>query len=195
MHIRDEFIPSLKGDLDRLAYELTESVNAAHSAGAGLDSVTGRNFFSAPNPVPPPPASDPWLDAARNISVVLTDSNEVAAAAAPTPPDTVEPGDNRNALIISSLGETYLIDGSDTFGAYYGKITASVGIESNQNLLALGGAEDAMVQLQNVRDGLSGVSLEEEMISLIQYQRGFESSAKFLSTVDELMSSLIALKR
>ncbi|MBU0943446.1 MAG: flagellar hook-associated protein FlgK [Proteobacteria bacterium] len=194
VNIRDQFIPSLKDDLDRLAYEITEAVNTVHYAGAGLDSLTDRNFFSPPNPLPPPPASDPWLDAARNMSVILTDSNQVAAASAPTPPATVAPGDNRNALIISSLGETFLINGSDTFGAYYGKMTAEVGIESNQNKLALGGAEDAMVQFQNMRDGLSGVSLDEEMISLIQYQRGFESSAKFLSTVDEMMDVIIGLK-
>lgn len=129
------------------------------------------------------------------MSVIITDSNHVAAAAAPTPPATVAPGDNRNALIISNLGEDFLIDGIDNFGAYYGKMTAKVGIESNQNKLALGGAEDAMVQFQNMRDGLSGVSLDEEMISLIQYQRGFESSAKFLSTVDEMMESIIGLGR
>ena len=195
VHIRDQFIPSIKDDLDRLAYEITESVNTAHAAGAGLDSVTGRDFFSPPNPIPPPPASDPWLDAARNMSVIITDSNHIAAAEAPTPPATAAPGDNRNALLISNIGEDYLIDGIDNFGAYYGKLTATIGIESSQNLLALGGAEDAMIQLQNLRDGLSGVSLDEEMISLIQFQRGFESSAKFLSTVDEMMGSLINLIR
>lgn len=201
VQIRDQFIPSLKDDLDKLAYEFTEAVNLAHGGdgtaanpgGAGLDSVGGRNFFT-PTPVPAPPA-DAWEDAARNMSVAITDSNHVAAAALPTPPATVAPGDNRNALIISSLGETLLIDGIDTFGSYYGKITATVGLESNHNQLALGGAEDAVVQLENIRDGLVGVSLEEEMINLIQYQRGFESSAKFLSTIDEMMGSLINLKQ
>ncbi len=195
VHIRDQFIPSIKDDLDRLAYEITESVNTAHAAGAGLDSITGRDFFSPPNPIPPPPASDPWLDAARNMSVVITDSNHVAAAEAPTPPATVAPGDNRNALLLSNIGEDFLIDGIDNFGAYYGKLTARIGLESNQNQLALGGAEDAMIQLQNLRDGLAGVSLDEEMINLIQFQRGFESSAKFLATIDEMMGSLMNLKR
>ncbi len=195
VNIRDQFIPSIKNDLDRLAYELTESVNTAHSAGAGLDSVSGRDFFSAPNPIPPPPASDPWLDAARNISVIVADSTHIAAANAPVPPATVAPGDNRNSLVISNIGEDFLIDGKDNFGAYYGKLTARIGVEANQNKLAVGGAEDAMIQLQNIRDGLSGVSLEEEMINLIQFQRGFESSAKFLATIDEMMGSLMNLKR
>jgi len=200
VHIRDEFIPSLKDDLDILAYEITEAVNAVHRNGAGLDAITGpyvsRDFFTA-NP-PPPIGKPPHHDAARNISVALTDSRHVAAAKAPPAPPAVPnvtPGDNRNALDISNIGEQPIINLTDSFGDFYGKLTAKVGIEANMNTLALGGAEDAMVQLQNLRDGLSGVSLEEEMINLIQFQRGFESSAKFLSTVDEMMASLMQLKR
>jgi len=188
MNIRDTVIPGLQDNLDQLAYGITEAVNAVHSTGAGLDSVTGRNFFT-PNTVVPP--ANAWKDAARNMSVALTDSSQVAAAQASA---TVATGDNRNALLIANLGETPFT-GSDTFNSYYGKMTATVGIMANQNTLSLGGAEDAMVQLQNLRDGLSGVSLDEEMINLIQFQRGFQSSAKFLSTVDEMMASLMDLKR
>ncbi len=184
--MRDSFIPGLKDDLDRLAYEISVEVNEQHRLGAGLDSLTGRDFFVEPPVV---------LDAARNMKVVDTlDSSQVAAAQAPTPPATIATGDNRNALLISSIGETHLIGGIDNFNSYYGKMTSRVGVESNQNQLSLEGAQDAVVQLQNLRDGLSGVSLEEEMIDLIVYQRGFESSAKFLSTVDEMMATLINIR-
>jgi len=33
------------------------------------------------------------------------------------------------------------------------------------------------------------------MIDLIQYQKGFEASDKYLSTVDEMMDTLLSLKR
>jgi flagellar hook-associated protein 1 FlgK len=193
VEMRDSFIPALQDDLDRLAYEISTQVNLQHAAGAGLDSVDGRNFFTDPPNLGAGPPTE-YVDAARNMAVAITDSNHVAAAQAPTPPDTIAPGDNRNALIISSIGETYLINGSDTFNSYYGKMTSRVGIEANQNTLSLEGSEDAVVQLENMRDGLAGVSLEEEMVELIIYQRGFESSAKFLSTVDELMNTLINIK-
>jgi len=191
VNIRDVVIPGLKDNLDKLSYGITTAVNAAHAAGSGLDNSTGLNFFT-PNPVLPPPANA-WKDAARNMGVALTDSSQVAAAALSA---IVAPGDNRNALLIANLGETtHPLLGSDTFNSYYGKMTATVGIMTNQNTLSLGGSEDAMVQLQNLRDGLAGVSLDEEMINLIQFQRGFESSAKFLSTIDEMMASLMNLKR
>lgn len=194
LYLRDAFIPNLEDDLNRMAYEISTQVNTQHGLGAGLDSVPGRNFFDDP-PNFGSTTVDPWTDAARAMAVAITGAEEVAAAQAPTPPDTAAPGDNRNALLLANLDESYLIDGIDNFNGFYGKLVGRIGLEKNQNELSLQGTEDAVVQLNNLRDGLSGVSLEEEMIELISYQRGFESSAKFLTTVDELMDTLISIKR
>ena len=87
-----------------------------------------------------------------------------------------------------------MIDGNETLSDAYSRMSSTVGIEAAQNKLTLGGTEDALVQLENLRDGTVGVSLEEEMINLIQYQAGFEASSKFLATVDEMMNSLLAIK-
>jgi flagellar hook-associated protein 1 FlgK len=203
MDIRDNFIPELHADLDKLAYEISTQMNLQHQAGGALDSSPGSLFFSDPpnyiaSPPGPAPTAAEYTGAARSMSVVITDASKIAAGAAPDPgppAGTVAPGDNRNALIMSNIGDNYLIGGTDSFNALYGKMAAKVGVESNQNLLSLKGAKDALVQLENFRDGLVGVSLEEEMISLIQFQRGFESSAKFLSTVDEMMSTVLNIKR
>jgi flagellar hook-associated protein 1 FlgK len=203
MDIRDNFIPQLNDDLDKLAYELSTQMNLQHQAGGALDSSTGNLFFSIPpnyvaSPPGPAPTATEYAGAARQMSVVITDPAKIAAGAAPDPgppPGTVAPGDNSNALILSNIGDNYLIGGVDNFNSLYGKMAAKVGVESNQNQLSLKGAQDALVQLENFRDGLVGVSLEEEMISLIQFQRGFESSAKFLSTVDEMMTTVLQIKR
>jgi flagellar hook-associated protein 1 FlgK len=201
MDIRDNFIPDLNADLNKLAYEISTQMNLQHQAGGALDSSTGNLFFREPpnyvaSPPGPVPTATEYAGAARSMSVVITDASKIAAGAAPTPPTmTVAPGDNSNALIMSNIGDNYLIGGTDSFNSLYGKMAAKVGVESNQNLLSLKGAEDALVQLENFRDGLVGVSLEEEMISLIQFQRGFESSAKFLSTVDEMMTTILDIKR
>jgi flagellar hook-associated protein 1 FlgK len=189
--IRDNFIPDLTADLDQLAYELSVQVNLQHQLGGGLDSSTGNIFFNIPPNYGASPPAVEYEGAARNMGVALTDPQKIAAGAA----GTVAPGDNRNALILSNIADNYLLNGNDNFNSLYGKIAAKVGIESSQNQLSYKGAEDALIQLENFRDGLVGVSLEEEMIELIQYQRGFESSAKFLSTVDEMMSVIIDMRR
>lgn len=198
VEMRDSFIPELKGDLDKLAYELSSQVNIQHQAGGGLDGSTDNLFFNEPpnyvaSPPGPAPTAAEYEGAARAMTVVLSEPAKVAAGAVDADGD-VATGDNTNALALANLIDDYLIDGTDSFNTMYGKMVSNVGVASNQNLLSLEGAEDAMVQLENFRDGLVGVSLDEEMISLIQYQRGFESSAKFLSTVDELMSTVINMR-
>jgi flagellar hook-associated protein 1 FlgK len=201
VEMRDDFIPELEADMDKLAYELSSQINIQHMQGGALDSTTGNLFFTMPpnyaaSPPNPPPTAVEYAGAAREIAMAITDPSKVAAAQAPDAVSgTIAIGDNRNALILANIGADYLVDGVDNFNSLYGQITAKVGVESNQNQLSLKGAEDSLIQLENFRDGLVGVSLEEEMISLIQFQRGFESSAKFLSTVDEMMNSIIELKR
>lgn len=190
--IRDVFIDGLRNDLNTLATDLTTAVNTEHYAGYGADGANHRNFFldMATLTIPPDVPS-------RNVRVILTDGSQIAAAGnAPlNAGDPAAPGDNEMALRIAQLEITHKVSGTnDTFDNFFSKMVATVGIEAARNDLALKGAKDATVQLQNLRDGYSGVSLEEEMIDLIQYQRGFESSAKFLSTVDEMMNALLQLK-
>ncbi len=188
--MRDVFIQDLHDDLDNLAVDLTSSVNDLHDDGYFIDPATGtpatgQLFFNDITALPI------GLRPSRAIEVAFTDSRYVAAAGL----TNAAPGDNQNALNIAELEVTHNVAGTnDNYDAFYSLIVSQVGIESSRNQLALKGAEDAKIQLQNMRDGFSGVSLEEEMIDLIQYQRGFESSAKFLSTVDEMMNALLQLK-
>ncbi len=130
-------------------------------------------------------------DMASSLSLHITTTSQIAAG------HTAAPGDNENALAILDIEQASLagLGGNDTLVSYYGKIAATVGVESARNRQAQQGYEDSLVQLQNMRDGVDGVSLEDEMINLLQYQKGYEASAKFLATVDEMMATLLAIKR
>ena len=128
---------------------------------------------------------------ASSMSLNLTSTAQLAAGT------TGASGDNTNALAILDLEQQASADlgGNDTFVSYYGKIVSTLGVEAARNRQAQQGYEDSLLQLQNLRDGIDGVSLEDEMINLLQYQRSFEASAKFLSSVDEMMGTLLTLKR
>ncbi len=180
LQMRDETIPGLIGEIDTLAYSLVTEVNTVHRWGEGLDGVNSRDFFV--QPVQP--------DGAASALVMNIDDYRQVAAGRST-----APGDNSNALAISDLGSQQLVDGKETFVGFYGRIAGNLGVEASRNQLAQTGSQDALTQLTNLRDSKVGVSLEEEMVSLIKFQNGFEASAKFLSTVDEMMDSLLALKR
>lgn len=48
-------------------------------------------------------------------------------------------------------------------------------------------------QAVSVRDGLSGVTVEQEAVDMLQLQRSFEAAAKIISVVDEMTQSILAL--
>jgi flagellar hook-associated protein 1 FlgK len=58
-------------------------------------------------------------------------------------------------------------------------------------------ADQQVVQtmLLKQRSAVSGVSIDEEMTDLMKYQKAFEASAKLISTVDEMLDTLINMKR
>lgn len=45
LEVRDTVLPRLNANVDRLAAQLTSSVNQLHSTGYGLDGTTGQDFF------------------------------------------------------------------------------------------------------------------------------------------------------
>ncbi len=188
MEVKDTLIPDLQSRLDKLAYTLATEINAVHSGGIDLNNNTGINFFTPP-PSPGPPANI-WDGAASSLQLAVSNGFQIAAASSPN-----APGDNSNVLAIAGLASQKLVDGATTLIDYYSSMASKVGLESSQAKLVRVGAEDALVQMQNLRESRVGVSLEQEMIDLIRFQRGFEASAKLLSTVDEMMETLLTVKR
>lgn len=184
LDLRDNYIPSVEEELDLLAYELAEAVNGVHTSGVDANGNPGSDFFSYSSS-----GSDPWTGAAATLSMALTATTEVAAGTVAAP--NHQPGDNGNTLNMVALQDQDLVNGSSSFSEYYGKIAADVGLEVSQNSLSLVSAEDALVQMQNMRDATAGVSVDEEMLLLTQYQTGYEAAAKYLSTVDEMLNTLM----
>ena len=52
-------------------------------------------------------------------------------------------------------------------------------------------ALDEQKVLDQLRESHSGVSIEEEMMSLNKYQRAFQGASRVLSTVDEMLQTII----
>jgi flagellar hook-associated protein 1 FlgK len=48
--------------------------------------------------------------------------------------------------------------------------------------------------LQQQRDSVSGVSLDEEMTDLVKFQKAFQASAKLITTVDDLLDTVVNMK-
>lgn len=83
-----------------------------------------------------------------------------------------------------------------TIDNYYKDMISALGTKSQEAIRNTATEEVQVENLQLQRTGVSGVSLDEEMTNLIQFQHAYQASAKVVSTVDELLDVVInGLKR
>lgn len=271
---RDTVLPRLQASLDRLAAQLTTSLNQTHSTGYGLDGTTGQDFLVArqvsgqalaantgggtvqtvsvfdpsqltlddyrlqftsggaqptfdivdattgatvisgqnytagatfrfaglavtlaDNGTPPQPGDTFLLrttqGAAQHIAVaptLLAYPRQVAAA------QSLNPGDNANALALAQLRDTLAIDGS-TFGTFYRTLVTSVGAVSQQASRLAENQQTVLTDLENRREALAGVSLDEEQVNLIRFQQAYNAAANFIRIAEEIGQAVLDLVR
>jgi flagellar hook-associated protein 1 FlgK len=134
---------------------------------------------------------DTTTDAATALSVVLSDRNKVAAAAT----QAELPNGNTNALAIIALQSKTLAQlGSGTMSTYYSTLAATLGQGAQANTQSLKGQEAVQNQLDNLRGQTSGVSIDEELTKMLEFQRAYQASARLIVVADELLQTLLAIK-
>jgi len=105
-------------------------------------------------------------------------------------------GSNANALLLADLKDADTMgEGDETFNESVISWAADLGtiISSSQDRLDF--VEIATEELRDLRDQVSAVNLDEEMVKLIQYQRSYQMAAKMISVADTLMATLLETKR
>lgn len=78
-----------------------------------------------------------------------------------------------------------------TLDSYFKNTINTLGVQSKQAQEVVKGQQNVLDSLQQQRDSVSGVSLDEEMANLIQYQHSYSANAKVISTVDQLLDVVI----
>jgi flagellar hook-associated protein 1 FlgK len=101
-------------------------------------------------------------------------------------------GDNRNLLKIIAQQNNDM-DGphSGGFSSIFSNIVAGVGASVNASKEALDGAEATKEAAAEAEAEFSGVNLDSEAASLIEFQQAYQASARILSTARELFQTLI----
>jgi len=70
-------------------------------------------------------------------------------------------------------------------------LIGEIGIHAQEARDLLGNQTAITQAVQNQRESLSGVNIDEEAISLLAYQRAYQGAARFLNVVDRLLETLI----
>lgn len=184
LDVRDRVANDLLDKMDNMAYTLASEVNKAHVRGFDRYNQEGQDFFVMPARL---------REAAKNIRVsdaILQDVGKIAAGAQP-----YAPGDNRIANVLSSLQYKPVFGGTDTLDNYYSSIVGELGVQSSRATSEHNSQQDIVKQLENIRESISGVSLDEETAKMIEFQKSFDASARLIRTADEMMDTVLSLKR
>jgi flagellar hook-associated protein 1 len=177
VHLRDVTLSSTNPQgyayqLNQVASALITTTNAQHRLGYGLDGSTGLDFFSGTD--------------ASNIGVSIQ-PEQIAAASAPN-----KPGDVTNAIAVADLQTTPIASLSGaTVDRAYAQLVTTIGSDSQTATRNSSNAGVLVDSLQNRRESVSGVSIDEEMTNLVKFQRAYQASARALTAMDDMLDLLI----
>jgi len=104
------------------------------------------------------------------------------------------PGNGDAAHAIASIRNSTVMVGSlSTFDDYFADSVGRIGLLGEQSNRALESANISMKQLTDMRRSISGVSIDEELANMLRYQHGYNAAARFISTVNSMLDTLMRL--
>jgi flagellar hook-associated protein 1 FlgK len=81
--------------------------------------------------------------------------------------------------------------GGSTFSEYYGQMASSAGASLSAATDRQTTGQATLAQAQSLRQQSSGVSLDQEAMTLIEFQRAYEACSKMVTALDQLSQDVI----
>ena len=187
-------VPYLLSSLNTLAQSLAQEFNTVHETGytipyGGGVSQTNIDFFDVP--------AGGYSDiTAGNISLsqeVIDNVYNIAASSAEvdlTAADTQE-GNNEVALDLYELTTSTTLGTIGNFENYLESFVVQLGISSSSAQETAASQTVIAENLENRKESISGVSLDEEVMNLISYQHAYSAASRVLTAIDEALDILI----
>ncbi len=143
----------------------------------------------------PPQAGDKWSlaptrDAARDLTVLISDPYKIAAADA-------DGGDanGKNALKLAQLQNTKVLgNGTMSVNDMFGQVVNTVGVQTQQLKSAATAQANLITQKTAAQQAVSGVNLNEEYVSLSLYQEQYQASARIIDVASTMFDTLLGLR-
>ncbi|WP_460291508.1 flagellar hook-associated protein FlgK [Bacillus cereus] len=180
LEMRNEKLDGLEKKLNDFAKTFINEVNSIHRSGYGLDGSTGLDFFVGTD--------------ARSIAVnsVLKDDYEKIASSGVS-------GVIGDVSIAKSMAElqnkAIYAGGTMTAERFYQGMSVELGTNVNQLQDRYKVHAGIRVGIEEERQKIQGVSMDEEMMNLMQFQKFYQMNAKALQTIDSSFETLIGIIR
>ena len=169
--------PAMESNLNQMALAFATAVNGALQTGVDeSNNAPAQDLFGF----------DPVAGAAATITVNPLQAADLALA------DPTAPGGNAIAVKVANLRQSALAGGA-TLTQFYGNMAAQVGkslsnAENDQTT-----AESLTSQAQTLRSDIQGVSLDQEAVNLLEYQRSYDATSQFVKVINQMTQDVIGL--
>lgn len=101
-------------------------------------------------------------------------------------------GDGSAALAISHLRNRPVMVGQiATFDDYFANSVANIGLKGQQAQQSFDTQKLIMKNLTDMQQSISGVNIDEELAQMIKFQHGYAAAARFVTTVNSMLDTLI----
>jgi flagellar hook-associated protein 1 FlgK len=167
-------VPTTLAQLDEVAASLVSSVNDLHVTGHGLDPVADVDLT--------------FFDPAGTTAATIAISADVAGQ-----PSRIALADALEGDLGGALGHQIaaLADQSSGPDASFRNLVGRLGVEAQTAASSATIAEKISQQVQQERQAMTGVNLDEELTALVASQRAYEAAARILTAADEMLDQLI----
>jgi flagellar hook-associated protein 1 FlgK len=172
-----------KGYLDSLntfASTFADAINTQHAAGFDLNGTIGADVFTF--------AVGNEAMSLDFSSAIADDDSQWALAGT----SAADIGDATNLkLLIDIEGTSLFTSGTETSGEFLGSLLNTVAADvtkaNNSAQAAAAHADD----VEGLMASLTGVDLDQEAISLIEFQAAYQASAKVIQAADQMLQVLL----
>ncbi|XTZ39323.1 flagellar hook-associated protein FlgK [Salmonella enterica] len=195
-------IPSVEAQTYELVYNGPASTDWSVSTSDGRTiqptiSSNGELQFGGISIAPggTPQAGDSFIlnptnDAADNITVAITDGDQIAAAKSSDPNDQ---SDNENILEMIALKDAGIVDGKTLSGAY-ASLVSSVGSSVSALKADLTTSANVRDQWALQQQSVSGVDMTEEYINMQMFSQYYQANAQVLQTATTLFDTILSIR-
>jgi len=179
LEVRDEILPARMAELDSLAAALVDQVNALHHQGSDLDGRPGLDFFDVAG----------RSAGGLRLSQRLVDQPARLAASLDG-----GVGNGEQAAAIGALAESGLVVlGGRTLSEGWADLVSRTGVDAANASSDLSAQQAFVAELDNRRQSLSGVNLDEELAIMMQQEQAYGAAARVISVADGLMQTVLDL--
>lgn len=222
LNVHNTVLPSYLGDathaggLNTMAEQFADRVNQILASGFTTDASDGTDGSMPQAGVPlfryaTTTAADGSVVAqhtrvAATLAVNPSVTSDQLGAISGTPTDSATQPvtltneiSNGIPLALSNLANPTdskdMVNGTTSFSSWYGGLAERVGTALNNATDQLQVQQSTVAQAKDLRDQTSGVSLDQEAMVMIQFQRAYDANSKLITILDQLTQDAINILR